>query len=473
MPYLSLSLLMKTILVIAVFFYPVMLHAQSFCFYNPNIGPHYHNGSSGAIYDVTTGDFNSDGHADIVTANSVASDISFIAGYGNGTLGTPDTTTVPATLFCITSGDFNNDTESDVATANSGNIFVLLGNGDGTFQPYNSYPAGAAPSRIYSKDINNDIILDIIESCGNGIFILIGQSNGTFLPAVQYLTGLNSIDVTIADFDNDTILDIVSTAHITTVNSELYFLKGNGNGTFASPISIFSMTYPDNFIAGITSNDVDNDGNMDLIVANSSNSIHRIELYFGNGNGTINNPVFYPTFSGPFYVYLTDFDNDLIKDIVVEEGNGFTVLKGNSNGTFNTYQSFSAMTSPNALAIEDFNEDGKMDVIIPSAYFGSPLIAVNLNCTMTGIDDVLRPTNALMNIFPNPVNTFTTIQFIYPTHNAEINIYNVYGQEIKTIKNISGQEMKLFRDNLPSGLYFIRLTQDTKVISADKLVITD
>lgn len=451
----------------------IEINGQAFCFYDPNTGGIYSNGSSGAIYDVTCGDFNSDGYLDIVTANSIASNISFIPGYGNGTLGTPDTITVPGVLFCITSGDYNNDTILDLAVANSVDIFVLMGNGDGTFQPYTSYPAGGAPSRIYSTDINNDGILDLIESSSNGIFVLIGQANGSFLPATQYLTGLSSVDVTIADFDGDSITDMVSSTHINTLNSELSFLKGNGNGTFASPISIFSMTYPENFIAGISSDDVDYDGIKDLIVVNSGNSINRIEIYSGNGNGTFNSPVFYATSHNPYYIYLTDFDNDSINEIVVEAGNGFSVLKGNNNGTFDPYQYFSAVGTPNSLAIEDFNEDGKVDVIIPSAYFGSPLIKVNLNCSITGIENINDETNSVMNIFPNPLSIFSTIQFNYPLKNAEIKIYNVYGQELKTIENISGQEMKIFRDNLSGGLYFIRLTQDMKVISTDKLIITD
>ncbi|MFN0189441.1 MAG: T9SS type A sorting domain-containing protein [Bacteroidia bacterium] len=449
------------------------INAQPFCFWDPNTGGFYSNGSSGAIYDATSGDFNSDGFIDIVTANSVGGNISFIPGYGNGTLGVPDTTTVPATLFCITSGDFNGDGNLDVATANHGNVFVLFGNGNGTFQPYVSYAAGSSPSRIYCKDISNDGVPDLIEAASGGVFVLIGQSSGTFFPSILYPTGGDVNDITIVDFDSDAILDIVSTTHIDAINSELSFLKGNSSGIFASTVSVFSMTYPYNFIAGITAGDVNNDGKEDLIVANSGNSSNRIELYFGIGNGTFSSPIFYPTLGNPFYVYLTDFDNDLIKDIVVEEGNGYTVLKGNSNGTYNTPQFFLAMSTPNTLVIADFNGDGKMDLIIPSAYSGSPLIAVNLNCTITGIDDILQSANTSINIFPNPFSSSTNLQSDQFFNNATLTVYNSIGQQVKQIKNISGQTVIFKRDNLPVGLYYIRLTLDNKVFFTDKLIITD
>jgi hypothetical protein len=449
------------------------INAQSFCFYDPNTGPFYSNGSSGAIYDITHGDFNSDNHLDVVTANSVGANISFIPGYGDGTLGSPDTISLSGTLFCIASADLNGDTKLDIVTANSTTVYVLIGNGDGTFQPYVSYPAGGTPSRIYCKDINDDTNPDIIAAGSNGIFVLLGLGNGSFLAATNYLSGLTVNDVAIRDFDNDTKLDIVSTTHITATDSELSFLKGNGDGTFASSTSVYSMTYPENFIAGVTSNDIDGDGKIDVIVANSGNSAQRIEVYFGNGDGTFNSPVFYPTQFNPFYLYSTDIDNDLIEDIVVEEGNGFSVLKGNSNGTFNTPEHFSAVSTPNSLAIADFNEDGKTDIIIPSAYFGSPLIAVNLNCTGTGVGVSSQNENKQLNIFPNPFNEYTTIQFMNPIDNAEVNIYNSNGQRIKNIKNISGNTTKLSREYLPSGVYFVHLIQGNKLITVDKLVIVD
>ncbi|GIV29810.1 MAG: hypothetical protein KatS3mg028_1342 [Bacteroidia bacterium] len=76
-------------------------------------------------------------------------------------------------------------------------------------------------------------------------------------------------------------------------------------------------------------------------------------------------------------------------------------------------------------------------------------------------------------VYPNPFSTQTTLQTNKNLKDATLTVYNVYGQQVKQIKNISGQTITLFRDNLPSGLYFVRLTQDNKIITADKLVITD
>jgi hypothetical protein len=76
-------------------------------------------------------------------------------------------------------------------------------------------------------------------------------------------------------------------------------------------------------------------------------------------------------------------------------------------------------------------------------------------------------------ISPNPFNNQTSIQTIQVLNNATLTVYNSLGQQVKQIKNISGQKITLNRDNLPSGIYFIHATQNDKTISMDKLIITD
>lgn len=76
-------------------------------------------------------------------------------------------------------------------------------------------------------------------------------------------------------------------------------------------------------------------------------------------------------------------------------------------------------------------------------------------------------------IFPNPFNYSTTIQTIGTLKNATLTIYNSYGQKLKQFKNIKEQSFSIYRDNLPSGVYFVQLTEDNKIIAKDKLILTD
>lgn len=91
--------------------------------------------------------------------------------------------------------------------------------------------------------------------------------------------------------------------------------------------------------------------------------------------------------------------------------------------------------------------------------------------TTTGINETVF--SSAVNIFPNPFYTQTVLQADNILQNATLTVYNSFGQTVKQIKNISGQTVTLYRDNLTSGLYFIHLTQDNRQIITKKIIITD
>ncbi len=88
----------------------------------------------------------------------------------------------------------------------------------------------------------------------------------------------------------------------------------------------------------------------------------------------------------------------------------------------------------------------------------------------TGIENSISNSSS---VFPNPFSSQATLQSDYFFKNATLIVYNTFGQTVKELKNISGQTVFLSRDHIASGLYFVKLTQDSKVITVDKLVIID
>lgn len=84
-----------------------------------------------------------------------------------------------------------------------------------------------------------------------------------------------------------------------------------------------------------------------------------------------------------------------------------------------------------------------------------------------------KKTNNGITIFPNPFSSQTVLHTANFFNGTTLTVYNLNGQMVKQIKNISGQTIIFNRDNLSSGFYFIRFTQNNKTIFTDKLVITD
>ena len=107
------------------------------------------------------------------------------------------------------------------------------------------------------------------------------------------------------------------------------------------------------------------------------------------------------------------------------------------------------------------NKDGWMIDNIEFGTQGCPI----------GVNEIIY--NLGLTISPNPFSLRTTLRTADLLKNATLALYNSFGQIVKQIENLSGQTITLQRDDLPSGLYFLRLTQDNKVITTEKLVISD
>lgn len=92
-------------------------------------------------------------------------------------------------------------------------------------------------------------------------------------------------------------------------------------------------------------------------------------------------------------------------------------------------------------------------------------------CEIAGIKDLNYSVN--ISIYPNPFFSVANIQSSKFLKNATLTVYNSSGQLQKQIKNIYGQTITFNRDNLTQGLYYLQLTEDNKIFTTGKIVITD
>jgi len=91
-------------------------------------------------------------------------------------------------------------------------------------------------------------------------------------------------------------------------------------------------------------------------------------------------------------------------------------------------------------------------------------------CFTTGIKTYIDNS---FSVFPNPFSIQTTLHSDNPFQNATLTVYNCFGQSVKQIDKLFGQTITLQRDDLPSGVYFIRLSQNDKTFTDCKLIVTD
>ena len=80
--------------------------------------------------------------------------------------------------------------------------------------------------------------------------------------------------------------------------------------------------------------------------------------------------------------------------------------------------------------------------------------------------------NFVFKVYPNPFSYETTFLANESLKNASLIVYNSY-RTVRQINNISGQKFTFQRGNLSSGIYWIKLVQDEKVIAIEKLIIAN
>lgn len=105
----------------------------------------------------------------------------------------------------------------------------------------------------------------------------------------------------------------------------------------------------------------------------------------------------------------------------------------------------------------------------PFVFMPPTFNAVNL---ISGLGEQNANTKGIYS-FPNPFSTYTTIYSDSYLKNATITVYNLYGQEVNQLNNISGQSVSLPRNNLVAGIYFVRVIEDNKLTATAKVIIKD
>ena len=96
----------------------------------------------------------------------------------------------------------------------------------------------------------------------------------------------------------------------------------------------------------------------------------------------------------------------------------------------------------------------------------------SLGSTTVGLGEVFDESENKISIYPNPFNYETVCKF-KEVSGGVITLYNYQGKSISQIENINGSTLLISRNNIKSGLYFIRLTENSKIVASEKLIIAD
>jgi hypothetical protein len=295
---------------------------------------------------------------------------------------TATVTPLAATPLVQVTADFNRDGHADIAyldVVSPQSLHILLGKGDGTFTAGPIIPlVSGVGANLTVGDINRDGVPDlVIGAAGNSsslvLTALIGVGDGTFgAPIASPISSvLVEYKVGIGDFDDDGVPDIVYSDGY----EYLYFMKGDGNGHFGTPIS-FPTYDPSKYVGygmqDIFVFDLNGDGHPDLIGPGGNG----LNVLLGQGGGKFSPAVTYSTYNG---LHVADFDGDGHVDAISCDNTGTTgytaanlgtivVAYGRADGTFGP--NIAVSTVPNhegfVTGITDLHGDGKNRIVVAS-----------------------------------------------------------------------------------------------------------
>ena len=327
------------------------------------------NAVSNLVLDVATGDLNGDAHEDLVVPEFSYDRISVVLGNGDGTF-------QPALRFDagdypseIVLADLNGDMLSDVLVSNrfSEDISVLLGNGDGTLRVAQNFPVFDSPDDIAVGDLNSDGFVDLlVEGDSGDLSILYGVGDGMFAERIAIALGDSLLDVGVADLDADGHLDILVTD---SASHDIKLLFGQGDGTFPTQGSVpLPEANPPRHPGHFSVTDVNDDGVVDIIATNwiEDADIDEISTHLGNGDGTFRAGIVGMSGAAGF-LEVADLDHDGTPDLVAMEGyrSRLAVSRGNGDGTFGTpaLRASAQEGGSHVIAFAKLNDDEHLDML--------------------------------------------------------------------------------------------------------------
>ena len=345
----------------------------------------YSSGSASEPYHLMVTDFNNDNISDIAVASYGNSAVLIFYGFGNGSFQLTRTysTGFASKPFDINAVYFNDDKQLEIIVAleGIGAIGVLTEYKAAKFINQTKYSTGSAPKplSVATGNFNNDNRPDIVvANAGTGdLSILFGTNNDTFDMEIIYRIGTDSQPqyVITCDINKDNQTDIIS---VNLQMNSISLILGYGNGSFAE-----QMIYPTGSGSNpyaISSGDLNNDTQLDLVVANTGTN--NIGIFFGFNYRSF----LYQTIplsnsrSGSRGIVVSDFNNDNYPDIaaIYFSTSRLDILLGYGNGSFTVINSYLAgfFSSLNGIAADDFNNDNQSDLVIVS--IGSDSIGVFL-----------------------------------------------------------------------------------------------
>jgi hypothetical protein len=358
-------------------------------------------GDDPGALNLDLGDLDHDGHIDIALGKGgelfTPGSILIFWGIGDGSFQPEVELDGGDHPNSLTLRDVNGDGNLDIITANypytglpweGGNVSIFLGGGDGSFESPVKYAVGDSPGSLRCADLNNDNKLDLLTANYNSkdISLLFGTGDGSFQDQVRLEVGFDIVSADLGDLNGDGHIDMIGAYYpLPQYNTiDALILLGEGGGNFRVQERFPVGDDPQ----AVALTDIDHDGYLDIVAANSSSD--DVSVLLGMGNGNFGTETRFEVGEGPKSIGLGDFNGDGNLGILTgnSESNDLSLLLGFGDGNFEPQIRFAAGDHPSSIGIGDVNDDGYPDAVIANS--GSNDVSVLLGLGDGTFQDQVR-----------------------------------------------------------------------------------
>jgi hypothetical protein len=310
---------------------------------------------------LAVADFNGDGLPDVAVASDFR--LTVLVGDPSSGFGPPIVTPIDFQTTALVAGDFDGDQKPDLVASDYSSLWFFQGNGNGSFSPATFAAYGAYPGVLVAAHVDDDGDLDLASASvlSPGLLVYLGAGDGTFADPIGTQLNTNPTALDFGDVNGDGHADALVAGYY---QDTLTLFLGNGDGTFGTP----SVLATDQYRYDARLGDFDGDGKLDVVDLVPPG----VEVLRGNGNGTFVSPVVSPVLATVLgAIAVADMDADGILDLVATQfdpnssvTSGVQLLFGHGDGTFVSGDSYATSLWSAAAAVGDFDGDGLPDVSV-------------------------------------------------------------------------------------------------------------
>lgn len=407
---------------------------------------------------IVVGDIDSDGDLDVIVGDLFNGTARVCFNNGRGSFSSGRDAGTGDTSY-LSLADVDGDGDLDLVSTTYNGIIINLNDGNGVFFGNSSVYVGSGdPLSLVVCDIDGDGDLDLLtptydQITGNStVAVCRNDGAGNFTPT-DISQGTTYHSIATGDIDADGDLDLLFSEN---TNVNVWLNGGDASGSNTGNFSNGSSVMAAGGIAQITLADVDADGDLDLLAANgNASTTATVSVRLNDGLGIFSGAHNVPIDPMPTGISVNDLDADGDLDLLVTSlvSGAVNVRFNNGVGNFSGTTGIPVGDNLYAISTGDMDGDGDVDFVCPLLAHSAGLW-LNGGTPLGVGSQTVR--SASLCVAPNPMSTSITLRITGGVADQPLALLDATGRRIASIIPDATGTATLAPATLYPGFYLLR-----------------